>query len=116
MGLAFDANQAVRTESTKAKFVGKLKGKSDEEDVATEFTGQSSSVVQRLSEEAEKATAEAAKSRFRFSRDEIVWITHMMDNHGDDFKVRTNGKKIHFKLFNVCPFRQWLVTRKMPIS
>jgi hypothetical protein len=44
-------------------------------------------VVQRLSADAEEATQAALKPNFRINKEEVRWITDMMDKHGDDFKV-----------------------------
>ncbi len=89
MGLAFDANDISKINSTKRDLISKAKGqinKEDEEEV--DEAAPESEVVVRLKEEVKEAEEASKKPKFRFSKDEAMWIAGMMDRHGDDFKVR----------------------------
>ena len=86
MGVAFDANEVLKHQSTKATLVQKIKPKTvPEQKVSTEDT-EKTEVIKRL--EAQVSEAEGAKkSNFRFTPDLVKWITYCLDKHGDDFKV-----------------------------
>ena len=84
MGVAFDANEVMKHQSTKATLVQKIKPKTVQENLSenTEKT----EVIKRL--EAQVSEAESSKkSSFRFTPDQVKWITYCLDKHGDDFKV-----------------------------
>merc|ERR1711860_161956 len=93
MGVAFDANDILSNKSTKATFIEKAKSaKSVETPKIVEkskITGNSAKteVIKRL--EAQVSEAENnKKSNFRFTPDQVKWITYCLDKHGDDFKVK----------------------------
>ena len=91
MGVAFDANDILSNKSTKATLIEKAKKSLPvKEDKPTENPGKSE-VIKRL--EAQVSEAENnKKSNFRFTPDQVKWITYCLDKHGDDFKVR--GQKL----------------------
>ena len=92
MGVAFDANEILSNKSTKATFIEKAKSakspetpKIVEKTKITENSGKTE-VIKRL--EAQVSEAENnKKSNFRFTPDQVKWITYCLDKHGDDFKV-----------------------------
>ena len=92
MGVAFDANEILSNKSTKATFIEKAKSakspetpKIVEKTKTTENSGKTE-VIKRL--EAQVSEAENnKKSNFRFTPDQVKWITYCLDKHGDDFKV-----------------------------
>ena len=90
MGVAFDANDILSNKSTKATLIEKAKKSLPvKEDKPTENPGKSE-VIKRL--EAQVSEAENnKKSNFRFTPDQVKWITYCLDKHGDDFKV--SGEK-----------------------
>ena len=47
-----------------------------------------SKVVQSLQEECEKEESTKQKQTFRFTKEQVRWISYLIDNHGDDYQVR----------------------------
>ena len=98
MGIAFDANNAVRQSSTKAILIERAK-RDPSKDLETSKSNddkvpesKQSEVIRRL--EAEAAEAEAnQKPKFRFSTEQVRWITYCVDKHGDDFKAMAKDPK-----------------------
>jgi len=104
MGLVFDANSAIKTKSTKRKFVENLtKGVNAEEDDVTppsedssnETEIEESDVVVKLRDEAEKS---GKRSKFRLPAEDVRWVTKMMDRHGDDFAAMERDPDNIFQL------------------
>ena len=97
MGLAADANQISKIQSTAKQLAKKRKDFSSadaaDEDVAE--AGTSSEVVQQL--EAEVASFEA-KQTFRFGEEDVRFFVLMLDRHGDDFKAMARDPKNLFQL------------------
>ena len=93
MGVAFDANQVIQTKSIKQKFIEKAKNLPEEKKISKpEKDSQKSEVVKRL--EAEVAKHEENKvSKFRFTKEQVKWITYCIDKHGDDFKAMAKDPK-----------------------
>merc|ERR1711963_416527 len=84
MGVAFDANEILKANTTKAVLVEKIRPivAPDSKKENTE----KSEVIRRL--EAQVTEAEKnKKSTFRFTPDQVRWITYCLDKHGDNFKV-----------------------------
>ena len=98
MGLAADANQISKIQSTAKQLAKKRKDFSSadaaESDVEQE-AGTSSEVVQQL--EAEVASFEA-KQTFRFGEEDVRFFVLMLDRHGDDFKAMARDPKNLFQL------------------
>jgi len=98
MGVAFDANDILSNKSTKATFIEKAKSakspetpKIVEKTKITENSGKTE-VIKRL--EAQVSEAENnKKSNFRFTPDQVKWITYCLDKHGDDFKAMARDPK-----------------------
>ena len=58
---------------------------------------QESEVVKSLTEECESTEK---RQVFRFTKEQIRWISYLMDKHGDDFKVRSyNGNFIANRVY-----------------
>merc|ERR1712117_513401 len=87
MGLVFDANRALKTKSTKRKYVEKL---SKGVEAAKE-----NEVVEKLRDEAEKS---GKKSTFRLPAEDVRFVTKMMDRHGDDFAAMARDPDNIFQL------------------
>ena len=95
MGVAFDANKVVAEKTTKQLLVEKAL-KSEEELVKNSEVKSStkcqvsedvkSEVIKRLESEALKAE-QSKVSKFRFTKEQVKWITYCLDKHGDDFKA-----------------------------
>jgi len=103
MGLVFDANRALKTKSTKRKYVEKLSkgveakeeerdedGVSDEEEEVEE-----NEVVGKLRDEAERS---GKKSTFRLPAEDVRFVTKMIDRHGDDFAAMARDPDNIFQL------------------
>eukprot|EP00095_Tigriopus_kingsejongensis_P002819 maker-scaffold80_size398941-snap-gene-1.13 protein:Tk02819 transcript:maker-scaffold80_size398941-snap-gene-1.13-mRNA-1 annotation:"nucleolar protein 16" len=84
MGLAFDANQVMSLPSTKQQMVNRALGRLPEEE-PTEAAPELSDVVQDLERQAE--ALKPTQPMYRLPKEEVRWITKMMDKHGDDFKA-----------------------------
>lgn len=97
MGVAFDANESVKLKSTKAMLVEKMKKTNKEEEEAVEETKKvdktTSNVLKRLEAEAAEATAASKRVRFRFPKEQVTFITYLLDKHGDDFKAMARDPK-----------------------
>nr|ACO11651.1 UPF0384 protein CGI-117 homolog [Caligus rogercresseyi] len=53
--------------------------------------------VKSLQEQAEKEMKECSKSHYRFSEDQLLFITYMLDKHGDDFEAMSKDPKNHYQ-------------------
>ena len=88
MGVAFDANKVVETKSIKQEMVERISGSKK----TSSKTCEKSEVIKRL--EAEVSKAEASKvSKFRFTKEQVKWITYCIDKHGEDFKAMARDPK-----------------------
>ena len=81
MGLAFDPNQTLPVKSLKKAMTEKLM---DAEETAKDAPVHDPTVVRLLEREVESIPR---KSNFRFTPDQVQFITYMMDKHGDNYKV-----------------------------
>ena len=96
MGLAFDANQAAPIASVKQKLIKSAKGIIEEdEELSQENKKKASKVVKELQKEAESIQK---RQTFRFSKEEVKFITFMLDKHGDDFKAMNRDPKNVYQL------------------
>ena len=84
MGLAHDPNKVLKRPNTKEDMIRKVRGKLEDEEAEVKEEEETSEVVRELEEEVAKMPK---RQTFRFSKEEVRWITGMMDRHGDDFKV-----------------------------
>ena len=93
MGVAFDANKVLDKKSTKQQFIEKIQDQNPNKIPPQEIASKKSSeVVKRL--EAEVLEAEAnKKANFRFTGEQVKWITYCLDKHGDDFKAMARDPK-----------------------
>ena len=93
MGVAFDANKVVDKKSIKQQFIEKLQEANPNEIPPPAIAvKKSSEVVKRL--EAEVLEAETNKTpKFRFTGEQVKWITYCLDKHGDDFKAMARDPK-----------------------
>merc|ERR550519_33877 len=39
----------------------------------------------------------SCNSKFRFSREQVMWLSYMIDKHQDDYKAMARDKKNHFQ-------------------
>ena len=116
MGLAFDANHVVKIPSTKQQFIERAKGKvtfnngdvkliseaerEEKQRTKNEETknGKDTEVIRAL--ELEANNEDGRRKTFRFSKEDVRFITYMMERHGDDFKVKHLKKKTTKKNFS----------------
>lgn len=93
MGVAFDANKVLDKKSTKQQFIEKIQDQDPNNIPAQEIASKKSSeVVKRLEAEALEAEANK-KANFRFTGEQVKWITYCLDKHGDDFKAMARDPK-----------------------
>ena len=93
MGVAFDANKVLDKKSTKQQFIEKIQDQNPNEIPPQEIASKKSSeVVKRLEAEALEAEANK-KANFRFTGEQVKWITYCLDKHGDDFKAMARDPK-----------------------
>ena len=93
MGVAFDANKVLDKKSTKQQFIEKIQDQNPNNIPPQEITSKKSSeVVKRLEAEALEAEANK-KANFRFTGEQVKWITYCLDKHGDDFKAMARDPK-----------------------
>ena len=93
MGVAFDANKVLDKKSTKQQFIEKIQDQNPNNIPAQEIASKKSSeVVKRLEAEALEAEANK-KANFRFTGEQVKWITYCLDKHGDDFKAMARDPK-----------------------
>ena len=59
-----------------------------------------SEVVKSLTEECESTEK---KQVFRFTKEQIRWISYLMDKHGDDFKVRSYIGNLLYRIYTPSP-------------
>lgn len=89
MGIAFDANKVIKQKSKKQDLIEKVTGTVEDQ---SSGSAPASQVVEKL--EAQVAEAEAnKKSNFRFTKEQVKWITYCLDKHGDDFKAMAKDPK-----------------------
>lgn len=90
MGLAFDANKTLSSsKSTKRLLIDRAKGKMPQSEEKKKIGAKlDTEVVQQLEKEADEAMAVAKSQKYRFPKEEVRWMTDMMDRYGDDFKVK----------------------------
>ncbi|XP_040583449.1 nucleolar protein 16 [Lepeophtheirus salmonis] len=53
--------------------------------------------VTSLQEQMEKEMKECSKSHYRFSEDQLKFITHMLDKHGDDYEAMATDPMNHYQ-------------------
>ena len=93
MGVAFDANKVLDKKSTKQQFIEKIQDQNPNNIPPQEIASKKSSeVVKRLEAEALEAEANK-KANFRFTGEQVKWITYCLDKHGDDFKAMARDPK-----------------------
>ena len=93
MGVAFDANKVLDKKSTKQQFIEKIQDQNPNKIPPQEIASKKSSeVVKRLEAEALEAEANK-KANFRFTGEQVKWITYCLDKHGDDFKAMARDPK-----------------------
>ena len=93
MGVAFDANKVLDKKSTKQQFIEKIQDQNPNNIPAQEIASKKSSeVVKRLEAEALEAESNK-KANFRFTGEQVKWITYCLDKHGDDFKAMARDPK-----------------------
>lgn len=102
MGLAFDANKAMSSGqlSMKQKLLEKqLKepSSSSSENSNSEDNSPKSRVICQLEDEAAEAQKAAYKRTFRFTSEQLKFITYMMDKYGDDYKAMSRDPKNHYQ-------------------
>jgi len=94
MGIILDANKMAPIPSTKKRLVAEVKLKE-------QITSAEKEVVKVTKPEVvEKLEAEAnipKTQKFRFCREQVMWISSMIDKHGDDYKAMARDKKNHFQ-------------------
>lgn len=89
MGVAFDPNEVIKQKSLKETLMEKVANIPKK---VSENSSQTSEVIKRL--EAQVSEAEATKvSKFRFTSEQVKWITYCIDKHGDDFKAMAKDPK-----------------------
>ncbi len=91
LGLAADPN---KTPSLKRQLVNKAKGQEQD----AERPRRTTKAVKQLEAEAEDAEDAKPKQRFRFSKEEVKFLTHLLDKHGDDFDAMAKDPKNVFQL------------------
>lgn len=86
MGIAYDANQALKIPNIKKEMLKAVEDETDEEsnqeNVET-VKPKKVQVVQKLEEEAKWPRARM----FRLPNNEVQFATYMMDKYGDDYEV-----------------------------
>ena len=94
MGVAFDANKVLDKKSTKQQFIEKIQDENQVEKTAAvpALAVKSSEVIKRLEAQALEAESNK-KSNFRFTGEQVKWITYCLDKHGDDFKAMARDPK-----------------------
>jgi len=101
MGLAFDANQALPSTHSQINLKKKLtqiqKGEVESPQETSSSCSTIGEVASRLEEEAEKAFEEKKGRKFRFTSQQVMWITSMMDKYQDDYKAMARDAKNHFQ-------------------
>ena len=99
LGVASDANEVVtKIKSVKNQFIetrlgpdenidSNPKPKSKPQDDSTE-------VVQKLEKQAKDSKKH---STFRFSNEQVMWLSYMMDTHKDNYKAMARDPKNHYQ-------------------
>ena len=95
MGIVMSATELMPIISTKKSMVKKMKkmknGSND--DVANKVQVTRPEVVEKLVQEANVER----KQNFRFSSQQVKFITYMMDKHGDDYEAMSRDHKNHYQ-------------------
>ena len=95
MGIVMSATELMPIVSTKKSMVKKMKkmknGSND--DVANKVQVTRPEVVEKLVQEANVER----KQNFRFSSQQVKFITYMMDKHGDDYEAMSRDHKNHYQ-------------------
>jgi len=92
MGVAFDANKVLDKKSTKQQFIEKIQDENQVEKTPPALAVKSSEVIKRLEAQALEAESNK-KSNFRFTGEQVKWITYCLEKHGDDFKAMARDPK-----------------------
>jgi len=94
MGVAFDANKVVEQKTMKQKIIQKIKNENDLEPIFKEekTAPVDSDVVKKLESEV-KEMEDNRTSCFRFTGEQVKWITYCLDKYGDDFKAMARDPK-----------------------
>ncbi|TRY77060.1 hypothetical protein TCAL_10220 [Tigriopus californicus] len=109
MGLAYDANQVMSWPSTKRQMVERAQGRLThfnpaihESHPPAETEAEAELEASTPSDQDDTPVVRALKAQvaqvpvrqsFRFTSEEVRWITQMMDKHGDDFKAMARDPK-----------------------
>merc|ERR1711997_9566 len=94
LGVAFDANTAMPIKSAKKDIVSKISSVEGDSNSGTSKVTKPH-VVESL--EKESLENQPKKQNFRFSREQVRWISSMMDKHGQDYKAMARDAKNHFQ-------------------
>merc|ERR1712241_1338149 len=98
MGIVLNASDVMPVSGTKKKLVNNMKklknvAVEEETEAAANSAIMKPEVIAKLSEEANVPV----KQNFRFTTSQVQLITHMMDNHGTDYKAMARDPRNHFQ-------------------
>ena len=98
LGVAFDANQSVAKINNQKRYRKKFNIPEEPKVEEEETKGDGSSLAEKVVAELESTAAAAVKPpTFRFSTDQVKWISDMMDRHKYNYKAMARDPKNHFQ-------------------
>lgn len=99
LGVAFDANAVVPIKTTKLRFLEtNLKSKDSPSEAAAKTGTATADVVKNtVIGQLEEEAAVVKPPTFRFSTEQVKWISYMMDKHGTDYKAMARDPRNHYQ-------------------